>query len=300
MRDIASYTRLTPNQRIQAARKFIAKVNGTPSARVILDNWGLRLNDDLLKLRGRQLPPQSIKFGNDKIVNNITGDFGREIDGKTVLFEVVDLKNWILMYTKQDIKIKQEFLEQFQRCAGPMGLNWNKPREHMLPDDRSDTYAIALRTKLMADTQMAVFICPTSRDDRYGVIKKICCSENPVASQVINARTLANREKNRSIVQKILMQMNCKLGGSLWTIRIPFTNVMICGTDTYHNPNKDGKSVSALVASLNNTYTKWYSKATMQSKSEELSHGLSISMADALNTYKKHNDTYPDRIIFYR
>lgn len=55
MRDIASYTRLTPNQRVQAARQFIAKVNGTPLARVILDNWGLRLNDDLLELKGRHL-----------------------------------------------------------------------------------------------------------------------------------------------------------------------------------------------------------------------------------------------------
>lgn len=211
MRDIASYIRLTPNQRVEAVRKFINKVNETPSARIILDNWGLRLNDGLLELKGRQLPPQSITFGDGKIVNGVIGDFGRHIDGST-LFEVVDLKNWILMYTKQDMKTKEEFLAQVERCAGPMGLNWRKPYEHMLPDDRSDTYAIALRTKLTADTQMAVFICPTSRDDRYAVIKKICCSENPVASQVINARTLANREKNRSIVQKILMQMNCKLG----------------------------------------------------------------------------------------
>lgn len=256
MREIASYTRLTPNQRVQAARQFIAKVNETPSARVILDNWGLRLNSDLLQLEGRQLPPQSITFGKGKIVHNITGDFGREIDGRTQLFEVVDLKNWILVYTKQDIRIKQEFLEHVQRCAGPMGLHWQKPKELLLPDDRSDTYATELRSKLTLDTQIAVFICPTSRDDRYGVIKKICCSEIPVASQVINARTLANHQKSRSIVQKILMQMNCKLGGSLWSIRIPFSNVMICGTDTYHNPNKDGKSVSALVASLNNSYTK--------------------------------------------
>lgn len=53
-------------------------------------------------------------------------------------------------------------------------------------------------------------------------------------------------------------------------------------------------------ASLNNTYTKWYSKATMQSNHEELAHGLSISLGDALNTYKSHNGTYPERIIFYR
>lgn len=183
MRDIASYIRLTPNQRVQAARKFIAKVNDNPSARAILDNWGLRLSDDLLELQGRQLPPESITFGGGKTVNGITGDFGQHFNGNT-LFEVIDLENWIVFYTKQDTNIKQDFLEQVRRCAGPMGLNVRDPHVHMLNDDRTDTYARILRTILKADTQMAVFICPTSRDDRYSVIKKICCAESPIPSQV--------------------------------------------------------------------------------------------------------------------
>lgn len=299
MRDIASFTRVTPNQRVDAARKFIAKVNETPSARQILDNWGLRLCDDVLRLQGRNLPSERIKFGDNKIIENVSGDFGNRLDGN-VLFEVIDLNNWILMYTKQDAKAKDEFLAQVSRCAGPMGLKWNKPVQYALPNDRNDTYTNALRTQLHSDIQMVVLICPTSRDDRYAAIKKICCSENPVASQVINARTLANQQKNRNIVQKILMQMNCKLGGSLWTIRIPFPNVMICGTDTYHSAVKTSNSVAAFVASLNKSYTKWYSKATIQSGREELGHGITISMEGALKTYKKFNDTLPDRIIIYR
>lgn len=75
---------------------------------------------------------------------------------------------------------------------------------------------------------------------------------------------------------------------------------MICGTDTYHNPNKAEKSVSAFVASYNSTYTKWYSKATIQGSREELSHGLAISVEKALMAYKKFNSVYPDRIIIYR
>lgn len=299
MRDIASYTRVTPNQRIAAARKYIARVNETPEVRQILDNWGLRLNDDILRLAGRQLPAEAIKFGENQIISDICGDFGNQI-GRNVLFEVVDLKNWIIMYTRPDIRTKDEFLNLVKRCSSGMGLTIENPIEHLLPDDRNDTYVNALRNLLQPDTQMAVFICPTSRDDRYAVIKKICCSDQPVASQVINSRTLSNTQKNRSIVQKILMQMNCKLGGSLWTIRIPFKMVMICGMDTYHNPCKQANSVAAFVASLNNTYTKWYSKATIQSSSEELSHGLVVSMENALTAFKKHNGQLPQRIIMYR
>lgn len=298
MRDIASYTRVTPNQRVEAARKYIAKVNETPLAREILDKWGLRLTDDILRLEGRKLPSEQIRFGGDiKIIAN--GDFGNQM-GNNVLFEVVDLNNWILMYTKQDDRYKEEFLNQVARCANGMGLHWKPPIQHMLADDRTETYAIELRRLLQSDTQMVVCICPTSRDDRYATIKKICCHEKPVASQVINSRTLSNQQKIRSIVQKILMQMNCKLGGSLWTIKIPFKNVMICGTDTYHNPNKKEHSVGAFIASLNGAYTKWYSKATIQANREELLHGLTVSMENALRVYKERNGVCPDRIILYR
>ena len=32
--------------------------------------------------------------------------------------------------------------------------------------------------------QLVVVICPTSRDDRYSAIKKLCCVECPIPSQV--------------------------------------------------------------------------------------------------------------------
>lgn len=89
---------------------------------------------------------------------------------------------------------------------------------------------------------------------------------------MINARTLGKEDKNRSIVQKIALQINCKLGGSLWSIKIPFKNVMIIGIDTTHD--KKTGSVSALVASLNDTYTNWFSKANVQGRNEELVSNL--------------------------
>lgn len=117
---------------------------------------------------------------------------------------------------------------------------------------------------------------------------------------MINGRTLSNEAKSRSIVQKIALQMNCKLGGSLWAIKIPLENTMICGIDTYHEAGSKGNSVSAFVASINSTFTKWYSKAIIQNQREELVHGLAVSMQNALRSYKAINKTYPDRIIIYR
>lgn len=109
---------------------------------------------------------------------------------------------------------------------------------------------------------------------------------------------MSNEAKNRSIVQKIALQMNCKMGGSLWSIKIPFQSVMIIGIDTHHD--KKSKSVSAFVASTNDTYTQWYSKAVVQNANEELVHGLVVSFQYALQAYKKLNNMYPKKIIIYR
>lgn len=147
---------------------------------------------------------------------------------------------------------------------------------------------------------MVVTIFPTLRDDRYAAVKKTLCADIACASQCINSKTLRNEAKNRSIVQKIILQMNCKLGGSLWSIKIPLKQTMIIGIDTYHEVNQKGLTVGGFVASMNSSFTKWNSIPTIQKKKEELINGLLSSMERALQNYKQFNAALPDRIIIYR
>ena len=70
-------------------------------------------------------------------------------------------------------------------------------------------------------TQLVVTICTTARDDRYNAIKKLCYADSPVPSQNINVRTISQQQKLRSVTQKIALQINVKLGGELWALKIP-------------------------------------------------------------------------------
>lgn len=74
--------------------------------------------------------------------------------------------------------------------------------------------------------QLAVVIFPTIRDDRYSAVKSLCTANHPIPSQMINCRTISNPGKLRSIVQKIALQINCKMGGELWAVHIP-TKTMV-------------------------------------------------------------------------
>lgn len=266
----------------------------------MLENWGIRMEADILRLKGRIMGDEAVAFANAKVNVGPQGDFNRELTNNKVM-EAVDLKKWLVICTKRDGPTASKFIDLVMRNSRPMGIQSVKPDLIELPTDTVDTYVNALRKSINKDLQIVILICPTARDDRYAAIKRICCSEMPVPSQVINARTLANDQKARSIVQKIMLQMNCKLGGTLWSIKIPFKNVMIIGLDAYHE--KSGGKVGAvvgLVASINSEYTKWFSRAMIQGKNEELANSLQIATTQALDTYQKVNNELPSRIIIYR
>jgi aubergine-like protein len=51
-------------------------------------------------------------------------------------------------------------------------------------------------------------------------IKKKCCVDCPVPTQLILRKTLMNKNIT-SVASKVAVQINCKLGGAPWTVEIP-------------------------------------------------------------------------------
>lgn len=299
MRDVATFTRVTPNQRLSSFSKFCENLTNIKEARDVLANWGLTLDSKPLKIQGRQMAEESIQFAKKAFPAGQKADFNKYVTSNEVL-QAININDWLVIHTKNDTKYARSFIECMEKNSRPMGINVAKPKVQVLDMDKTELYVQTLRKMITSSLQIVVIICPTSRDDRYAAIKKICCAEMPIPSQVINGRTLSKEDKNRAIVQKIALQMNCKLGGTLWSIKIPFSNVMICGIDTYHDPTKKGNSVSAFVASLNGTFTRWYSRAVIQKQKEELINGLCASLVAGLNEYKTLNKQLPEKIIIYR
>ncbi|XP_050746167.1 protein argonaute-3 isoform X2 [Drosophila biarmipes] len=299
MREIASFTRVSPNERQVALNKFHENVSKSPAAQNILNSWGLSLNKKYNNLKGRQMETEHIYFSKMTVSAGKNAEFSKYAVSNEML-EVIHLNKWIIINLRNDTRAATNLLDNMKQCCKPLGMKFSKPTMISLDHDRIDAYIQALRGNLTMDTQIVVCICHNNREDRYSAIKKICSSELPIPSQVIIAKTLLNESKNRSVVQKIVLQMNCKIGGSLWTVKIPLKNVMVCGIDSYHDPSNRGNSVAALVASLNSSYTHWYSKAVVQTKSEEILNGLTASFETALKTYQKRNGNLPENVIIYR
>ncbi|KFB43049.1 AGAP008862-PA-like protein [Anopheles sinensis] len=300
MRDIATYTRVSPNQRMASMEQFCKNVNSNEKARTLLASWGLELKTQIRPVIGRTLPNETIRFGNDATTSaGPMADFNNQITNNHML-RVVNITNWMLVHTSRDTRAATTFVDCVNRNCRLVGINISPPQREMLQQDSTQSYVQLLRSRVRPETQIVVIIFPTAREDRYAAVKRLCCSELPVPSQVINARTLMNDKKVRAIVLKIILQMNCKLGGSLWGVNIPLSDTMICGIDTYHETKRQNASVAAFVGSLSPDFTQWYSRATIQSCKEEFMNGLCASFEKTLFAYRGRNSHLPQRVIIFR
>ena len=76
---------------------------------------------------------------------------------------------------------------------------------------------------------------------------------------------------------------------------------MVIGYDTYHDTAQKGRSVGAVVASMNQTLTKWMSIANMHTNpAQELNDNLLPNLTKILRRYNEINGQLPGRIIMYR
>jgi len=169
-----------------------------------------------------------------------------------------------------------------------------------------DAWIRALREMLNDGVQMVVLLLPgtKARCALYDDIKRFLLSEYPIPSQVVLTSTIQRGKNLRSIVSKILIQMNAKVGGIPWAVdALPFMDqpTMVCGLDVFHSTALGMKSVLALTASMNQSATQYWSTSVIQDEvGQEGSNTLQTSMTNALAAFKKHNGGFPQRLVFYR
>ena len=90
---------------------------------------------------------------------------------------------------------------------------------------RVDAWIKALKEQLNEGVQMVVLLLPGSkgRCNLYDDVKRFLLTEYPIPSQVILTSTIQRGKNLRSIISKVLIQMNAKLGGTPWAVdALPF------------------------------------------------------------------------------
>jgi aubergine-like protein len=196
-------------------------------------------------------------------------------------------------------EVKKFCLVMMQNSA-KMGIKIMTPTIVKLDNDRPETYTAAIRKAVKPGQQLIMTVCPQQRGDRYSAIKKLCCIEAPIANQCILLKTIKDERKLASVAQKVILQMNCKLGGELWAALIPVKTLMVIGMDVWHG--KGTKSIAGVVASFNPALTRYYSETAEQPAQghESFSYLRSAVRHAFIKYHEANNRTFPEHVIIFR
>ena len=82
----------------------------------------------------------------------------------------------------------------------------------------------------------------------------------------------------KAVVQKIALQINCKLGGELWGLNIPIPKLSVIGIDVYRDKagGSASRNVAAVVASLSSNYGKYYSTVVFEKTGSKYASFFSV------------------------
>ena len=100
------------------------------------------------------------------------------------------------------------------------------------------------------------------------------------------------------MVQKVALQINCKLGGELWACDIPMKHLMVVGVDVYHDITRRLPSIAGIVSSTNAGMSRWYSSTVVQASGQELIDLLKSGRADDLEMAELESESSEDKSWF--
>lgn len=299
MQALAQYTRVSPSTRVQKLMAFNNRLQTCDKAMEQLRKFDMSLGRGLVEVTGNKLPGENIMLGNNSKVPagpNVEWNMNR-----ATLLQPKPLNSWTLVVPSKWKRDSAAFVDTLTRSARGMNFPLGPPDIVELQRDAAGDYAKAL-TEVMARSQPQLIMCAVAnqRGDRYSVIKKKCCVERPVPSQVILCKNLADPKKSGPVATKVAIQMNCKIGGAPWTVDNPLKQCMVIGFDVCHDTANKSKSFGAMVASLNDTLSRYYSCVTPHSDGNELSNNFAINIVKALRKFQEVNGSLPTRILIYR
>uniref|UniRef100_A0A182PI90 Piwi n=1 Tax=Anopheles epiroticus TaxID=199890 RepID=A0A182PI90_9DIPT len=310
MRSIADQTRLGADKRIERLQRFNERLQETPASREVFTFWKTELERRLVEVPARIVQQEMIMFRPDGkgVPAGPEADWNQAFRNNQ-MFKTVPLQRWFIICDRRQEQLTRDFLNAMLEVSRNMGFKIAQPQVQFLANDHGTSYTNAIDELVNRDPQLVMCIVPNDRADRYRAIKKKCCVDRALPCQVIKARTITPKNQNLrallTIATKVVIQLNCKLGGIPWMVKNPLSSVMVVGFDVCHDPGNKSFSYGALVATMyspKQIEPKYFSVIERHPRGEELSSFMATNIVKALHTYQAEfgAGVLPRRILLYR
>uniref|UniRef100_A0A182IW30 Uncharacterized protein n=1 Tax=Anopheles atroparvus TaxID=41427 RepID=A0A182IW30_ANOAO len=309
---IANHTRLTVDQRIKRLERFNARLLNDLESHQVFSYWKTELDRRLMDVPARVLAQENLYFGR----RDLAVPAGPNADWSAAcrssgMFKTEKLLNWCAICPDTDAAegYLHEFIQHLTTVARGLGFTIAQPMVARASNTVS-AYLDKLRSLVNRDPQLILCVVPDDRADRYRMIKKLCCIDRAIPTQVLRVRTIMPNVKYvhhvRSVATKVAIQLNCKLGGIPWMVKNPLSSLIVIGYDVCHDTSMADRSYGALVATMYGERAtpepRFFSCVEPHAGGIELSSFISTGIAKAIRAYQNvfGSDQLPRRIFFYR
>jgi len=212
---------MNPQVRYEKLVRLVKSLQGNEKAQAELDKWQTRFSEDVVKIEAKVMTENKIFFGENGQVEAGKGWTQHLRNAKHV--SAVDLRDWAIFFMPRDEDKAHMVCSELRQIATPMGFRVHDAEIVRLQEGRAaGAFQNAIK-QLLDRRKLRFIVCivPNNAKDTYDAIKRLCCIDYSIPSQVITSNVLNNQKNVKSVMTKITIQINAKQGGEIWGIKIP-------------------------------------------------------------------------------
>ena len=311
MKKLSELTKMEPTKKVIGIDKFIELLKNenedektNMSSKKKLDHYGIQVIPLKELFPAYLMSKTIIKDGEGQLFDN----YNKVI---TMDKNVINNANWVLFYEENEDQNEEYLLDDLDVSSEKYQIKLKEPLMVKIPKGSNVTKWINEANKYFGEGKsnydFAMFLLGNN-DYIYPKLKMHSLCTNGYISQVVKVDTLYNKNI-RSVFSKILIQMNAKLGGSLYKIEIDKAlqgkKIMVIGADSSKHKDKNNYGTGiAMVATINDNLNDFYCETKIikvNDMKDQFHFCISNFIENAVKVYEKNNKgNKPDLIIIYR
>lgn len=302
MRDVAKVIKPQPVSRMSNSVELATLMEDNKKCQEIMKDWAVKVVAKPLSLASKKIDSGNMVMGEGKKFH-FEKSKNLDRDSQVEMKENKNIKKLLIFYPSDGKQCLELFKNTSQQCLSDMKVKVGEIVDVEIRNFRKEEEWLELSDKYIDNTvSFVVYLLngPKKAGFNYAVLKRTMLKSLPVPSQMILTKTLQGKNL-RSIVYRIWIQINAKLGGVPWGVdSLPFVDAptMIVGLG-YTNAGKIKKSISFL-ATVNESFTRYWSD--FKHITEPASEGdiLTNFMVKAIKQFENVNGCTPLKIFIFR
>lgn len=304
-KDLNVIVKPAPHKRLAESQKLLETLFKTDQTRELMKKWAISIDIDPLRIEGEKINAGNIIMGkNNQFSLENTPDFDRRIQAE--MLEQPRIRKIGVFACKRDMEACQTFMDTLKKCVETFNYPMDQPKQFLIDGKNFDDWEYMFKKNLDPSVQAVILLLPGRKKSApfYDSCKHYLLTKCPIPSQVVLIPTITSGKNLRSIVNKILIQLCAKVGGTPWSVTdLPFVDkpTMVVGIDVFHQGPMKKESLLAYCATINKYMSRYWSTINVQPPGEEVGQGIQNAVKNSILEFKESNrGVFPQRIVVYR